>query len=1015
MTEVQVARLSAAKRALVERALLNRKRTTRIPRRPADASIPLTYAQRGMWFLDQWQPDSALYGVRSAFRLTGPLDVNALQGAFQELVRRHEILRTTFVSVDGRPVQVVSPDASITVDVRDDSVDSLREAEAARSFDLARGPMLRATLVVTGENEHVLLVSLHHIVADGWSYSLLIQELSALYAGRELPELPLQYGDFAVWQAQNLPAKDLAWWQDLLAGSPRLLTLPTDRPRPAVLSYRGGTRDFTVASPVAAALRELGQREGVTLFMTLLAAFKTLLHRYTGDVDLVVGCPVAGRNDRDLERLIGCFLNTLALRTDLGGDPSFLSLLGRVKQGTLAAYAHQDVPFEWLVEELRLGRNTSHTPVFQVMFAMENTLPADWHLPGIDVSVLPVSHPAESFDLSMAMSESPTGLVGTLSYSADLFDEGTIARLVDHFAALLGAIADDPSRRLSGYPVGELGGKRHHEAATAVSERSYDTGVLHGIWCEVLGVEEIDADADFFEAGGHSLLAVQVMARVRKALGVDLPVRALFEAPTLNTFAHQVYSGWHKAALPAISAVERTGPVALSHAQRRLWFTDLLDRSGSHHNVATALTIDGDLDVAALRRAVNEVRSRHESLRATFLQSVSQVVQPYSPVPAPVIDLSGLADAAEVASALAQAEATRPFDLEHGPVLRVNLLRLGTSRHVLLVTIHHIVTDAWSTALFFEELWEAYSGATLPPVAIQYADYAAWEQRWLTPNALAKADDYWRAQLAGAPATLDLNFDQPHPATPVFSSATLPYALSTSETEALVEFGLSENVTLFVTVLTAYLIVLHRRAEQTDIVLGTGIANRGSVEVERVIGFFTNQIVLRTPVNGSDTLRSLLARVREVTLGAYAHQEMPFDRLVELLQPPRLVNRPPLFQVEIEYHRSPDQPPAPDGLTIAPQERHSPTTTLDLSLHVVQTETVVRGGLVYNADVFAPATARRMLGEWRTLLTAMIRNPDSSMDTVDSLAAAAEEEWRKSAARDRAAAARARFDSVKRR
>ncbi|HEX5496979.1 MAG TPA: amino acid adenylation domain-containing protein, partial [Mycobacteriales bacterium] len=1381
----------------------------------------------------------------------------------------------------------------------------------------------------------------------------------ALSTGRpaDLPELPLQYADYAAWQERAQLNGDLRaqteWWKTELAGSAPLLELPTDRPRPAVPSHRAGSLDIRIPPNVAVKLRALSQREGTTLFMTLLAALQVLLHRYTDRTDMVVGSPVAGRTSSDLETMIGCFVNMLVLRTDLGGDPTFLELLSRVRHGTLAAYAHQDVPFERLVEELQVGRSTRHAPIFQVLFVLQNTPAPQWDLPGIIVRPMRIPAPAVRVDLSVEVADTTEGLVGTLDYSADLFDATTAARLLDHFGVLLNGVADSPGLRISDLPLlspaeqrqtleqrqtvehqsaarigpgdhtdpqrmfeaaarrtpdaiavtfGNLrvsyarlnaranqiahllrergvgtetrvaisgdwtpdlvagllgvlkaGGafvpvdpehpvsrlaflradsgvdlvltqqcwrERHggaevicldgepeelarqprgnpevaaetenlayivytsgstgkpkgvqvtrralasysaairtilgdgapidgwtfgfltapgtdlshtaifpsllhggcltllpeecrldglaFAAATARTRldvlkttptqlrallagasaqeilptrwlilggesipvalwnelidvggcrllnsygpteatvgcvthmarggnrvpagmavpigrplanarvyvldthqrpvphgvagelciagvqvargylgqpgltaehfvpdpygtrggRLYRTGdlarwtsdgeleflgrrdqqvkvrghrvelteieatllehpgvtaaavtvwqpkagdarvvahvvgtvdpdvlrafaatqlpghmvpsavlpldalpltasgkldrkalpnevppdreaqkvgaalpapgptadLVHAIWAEVLRTDQIGPGTDFFDAGGHSLLAVQVVARVRRMVGADLPVRTLFEAPTLASFARRVDAarraqpGTALPGTPVIRPAGRAAPIPVSSAQRRLWFVDQLDRSGTLHIQSVALNLDGPLAVPALRHAVDAVRHRHESLRTTFRQTrgvLEQVVAEHVYTPTPLVDLSALeqADGERTAQRLAEAEARRPFDLARGPLLRVGLVRLSTTQHVLLLTMHHLVTDAWSSALLFEELWTLYDAhrrgvpPRLPRLPVQYPDYAAWERRWLDDAALEKAASYWRQQLAGAPEALDLVYDRPLPNTPVFTSATVPYQLSATETRDLIAFSRGEEVTPYMTVLAAYLILLHRRTGQQDIVVGASTANRGIPDVERVIGFFTNQLVLRTRVSGDDSLRELLTRVREMTLDAYVHEEMPFDRLVAMLRPQRRLNRAPLYQAEIEFHRLTDQPPGPLGIAVSRRQVRGPATgtTLDLSLHVVQTETVLRGGLAYNADAIAPATARRMVGELRALLAVMAARPDAG---VGELVSRAEKEWRTAAARTRAVAARARFESL---
>ncbi|MFI0942886.1 condensation domain-containing protein [Streptomyces sp. NPDC021020] len=1051
--------LSPVKRALLERALAERRSRAAdgIPRRAGDGPAPLAFAQRGIWFLDRWQPDSGLYGARETLRLVGPLDVTALRRAVDAVVARHVVLRTSFPEDGGAPVQVAAPAGTVPVPLvdlrrlgpreREAAAARLRRAEAEWHFALASGPLLRAVLLRTADDEHLLLLSLHHIVADGWSYALLVAELSAhctafgTGAEPQVPELPLQFADFAAWQEDRARAgafrAGLDQWRERLAGAPAVLDLPADRPRPAVRDHHSGIAGSVLPAEVADGLRRLARREGATLFMTLLAGFHAVLHLWSGEADVVVGCPVAGRSHRDLEPLIGCFVNTVAVRCDTGGDPDFGTLLGRVRAAVLDAQARQDVPFELVVEELGLARSTAHSPVFQAMFAYQNVPRPVWDLAGVAVEPVGLTHPAEAFDLSLTMADDgPAGLTATLSYAADLFDAATAERLLADLGALLADAAADPDR-----PLTALGGvtppPRREFALPTASPAAVEPGpsgrarataeLLHGLWSDLLGPEagEVTDSTDFFRAGGHSLLAVQLVSRLRRDLAVDVPLRAVFEAPTPARLADRIaeaLAGGAAPVPPPVRADPGAGPAPLSHAQRRLWFVEQLDRGGAHHNVATALWLDGPLDAGALGRAADAVRARHDMLRTTVRQQAGgpvQVVAPARPCGLPVTDLAGqgTASAEEEALRLAEEEAALPFDLAADAPLRMRLVRLSPVRHLLLVTVHHIATDAWSTELLFEELWAAYAVAgagedpALPPLEVQYADYARWEREQL-PGVTARTADYWRERLAGAPEALALPYDRPLPGTAVFTAATLPYELGERETAELVAFCLREGVTVFMAVLAAYLMLLRHHCEQDDLVVGSGTAGRQTVEVEPVIGFFTNQLVLRTRVAATDTVREVLARVRETALGAQAHADLPFDRLVELLRPPRRPDRPPLFHVEIEYHRRPDTVPGPAGVTVTPQERHAPTATQDLSLHVVQTPTAVRGALVHNADSFTAATAARMLGELRALLSGVVAAPG---DTVADVTARAVDARRQETARQRATAARARFDSVRRR
>jgi amino acid adenylation domain-containing protein len=461
-------RLSAAKQALLERRLqraaASAPASPSIPRAPRDAELELSFAQWRLWFLDQFNAGSTEYNLGIARRLQGRLDVDALERALSEVVVRHEGLRTTFPSDDGRPRQVIAPPAPLELPVDDGAegaaVEKLVMEELDRPFDLATGPLFRARLWSLGPNDHALVVVMHHIVSDGWSMGVLARELEALYGAfsrgekSPLPPLPVQYADFAAWQRSYLSGPvleaELDHWRTTLAGAPAVLPLPTDRLRAPVRDAAGGRIEFTLPADIADGLHAVGRQQRATLFMVLLAAFQALLARYSGQDDVVVGSPVAGRIRTELEGLIGIFLNSLVLRTDCSGDPTFAELVGRVREVTLEAYDHQVLPFEKLVEELSPVRDPSHNPIFQVQFVLQNNEHVELHLG--DVTVAPILSTLEGakFDLNLHMWEIPgQGLRGSLSYSAQLFERATAERLVDHLQRLLVAVAVEPSRRVS--------------------------------------------------------------------------------------------------------------------------------------------------------------------------------------------------------------------------------------------------------------------------------------------------------------------------------------------------------------------------------------------------------------------------------------------------------------------------------------------------------------------------------------------------------------------------------------
>ncbi len=436
-------------------------------------TVPVSFAQQRLWFLDQLRPGGSDYNLAVALRLKGSLNVEALERCVNELVRRHESLRTTFKSVEGEPMQVIAPRASVWLspadlshlaeDEREAVVLRRARAEAARPFDLEKEPLARALLTRLAETEHILLFTMHHIISDGWSMGVLVRECSALYAaysaGKPSPlaELPVQYADYAIWQREWLTGEtletQLAYWRGQLAGAPPSLELPTDYTRPNIQATEGATQTIALSAELVTELKSLSRREGVTLFMTLLAAFNSLLYRYTGQDDILVGTPVVGRKDVRLESLIGFFVNTLTLRTDLSGAPTFSELLARVREVCLGAYAHQDVPFEKLVEELQPERSLNQTPLFQVMFALQNTPQEELNLPGVTLETLEVENTTTKFDLSFSATESDGQLSCVLRYKTALFEAATIARMLRHFELLLRSAAERTNERITSLPI----------------------------------------------------------------------------------------------------------------------------------------------------------------------------------------------------------------------------------------------------------------------------------------------------------------------------------------------------------------------------------------------------------------------------------------------------------------------------------------------------------------------------------------------------------------------------------
>jgi non-ribosomal peptide synthetase component F len=542
----------------------------RVPRGSGkeDAALPLSFAQERLWVLDRLQQGSAAYNMPLQVRLRGALAIPALAEAFAAVVGRHETLRTHFsegAERAGHPIQIIAPPpsswplpvvdlAGLSASERDNAARRLAEEEARQPFRLDTGPVLRTFLLRLDSDEHLLLLNIHHIATDGWSMGLLLAELQELYGARSLPELPVQYADFAVWQRRRLDGeileREVAWWRERLRGLPEL-DLPTDRPRPAVPSGSGSEVPVALGPDLSRDLTALARSAGATPFMVLLAGWSALLAGWSGQHDLAVGGPVAGRTRKETESLIGFFVNSLVLRCDLAGEPDFATLLGRARQTVLDAHAHQELPFEKLVDALQPRRDLARAPLFQVMLALQAfSLPA-LELDGVTLEPAPVPTETAKVDLTLHLRETADGFTGMLEYATDLFDRTTAERLADGLRTLLAAAVADPGlsltelMRKTSLP---LAVQRQIAAAPApaaeapayVPPRSDLERTLCAAWAEALGLERVGVRENFFEIGGNSLAMVRLHSKLGEILGREVPIATLFSHPTIESLAKEL-------------------------------------------------------------------------------------------------------------------------------------------------------------------------------------------------------------------------------------------------------------------------------------------------------------------------------------------------------------------------------------------------------------------------------------------------------------------------------------------
>jgi acyl-CoA synthetase (AMP-forming)/AMP-acid ligase II/acyl carrier protein len=1000
----------------------------------------LSEGQRSLWFMQQLDPDSSAYNLARAFAIgradrPDDLDREALDASLCLLLERNTSLRTTFHSNLGIPVCRIAPPARTllrTVTIAPDALDDAMAEEAEQPFDLERDPLLRAVLFVTPAAAPVLLITVHHIAVDLWSFGILLRELSVMYPalaeGRH-PALPApsSYQAYVRHQQETLRTKGAslaAYWHGKLAGELPVVELPDPRTRPAVQTYAGATWRQELSTQQTAQIKALATAAKSTSFLVLLSGLQTVLQRYTGVDDIVIGTVVAGRRQAASASIVGYLVNTVVLRADLSGDPSFVELLGRNGIMLEEAVTHQDYPFSRVTADMSKGSDPSRSPLFQVMVAFEQS-PGEPALAGLAVDepgctlnvgdTAWVSRPLPSrgaaFDLTLRVVETSGRLITSWEYNTDVLEEGLVARLSLDLAALLGAAADTPERRIGELPLpsgtGDTVGQDLSDMARKSGTRDpgdpaterAETGPTSGepaddpvdqvsetirqIYADLLEIPDIGPDDDFFEEGGHSLLATQLAARVRAGLGVELSTRVVFTASTVRQLAAHVTSEQRASGRLSASgprAMPTTGPAPLSYPQTRLWFVDQLSPDTAAYNIPVALRLQGPLDFAALAGSFYGVLRRHQALRTYFPMTETGPVQS-------VIDAAparlGVVDATQTPedqfrTELAEA-ARRPFDLGKGPLVRLTLYRRGADDHVLLLVMHHIVADGWSLGVMTEEVTAGYEALTrgLPdpgvPPQVQYPDYA----RWLSEHdgdAQGEHLEYWTRHLDGS-VPLNLPTRQPRPALQSFAGAHHHWQLDARTTHALRKVCLGTDGTLFMVLLAAYGLLLGRHSYASDVVVGTPISGRTHLETEGVIGMFVNTLALRLDMSDDPTFTDLVLRVREVCLDGYDHQAVPFERLVETLQPARDLGRTPLFQSAFVLQNTPRPAPRLTGLAVERLELDTATSKFDISLELEESAGGLVGAFEYCTDLFDQETVARFASDFTRLLRSIAAGP----------------------------------------
>jgi amino acid adenylation domain-containing protein len=970
----------------------------------AESSFPTTFGQQGFWFIDQFEEGTDAYNDGEAFRLTGKLDVTALVRAVNQLVERHEALRTRLMVVDGAPRQVVDKRWAGRMEViqapvmpdRDAAGQAFAESVLARPFDLASGLLFRAELLRFDDEDHLLVLGAHHIIVDGSSFAIVMRELGLLYlsvrtgTAAQLPSLPVRYTDFASWQRELMQSaeseRQLSLWLDQISGAPHvLLSLCTRRPG---IEPAGGRVEFRLPAGTTDALTDMSRKAGTTVPMTLLAVYEVLLSRVGNVADLLVGMPVSGRTLPEVEELVGYFANTLAIRADLRDDPRFRDLLLQVRRTALSAYANQDVPFDRIVEAVNPTRMSGVPPLVQVSFQyFDSSSHIELKLPSVQSAALQVLGRRVPFSLSLDIFRAGDALFGQLHFDQAVFDEAFVSEFASAFQSVIAQALSNEDSRVSEFRISQ-GLIRLCEAVTADDARSAAFSaprpgveqIVADIMAEVLGVEVLGRDDSFFALGGHSLASVKVIFRVRELLGTAVSVRTLFENPTVAGFA-AVLTDKVPIQVP-ISRAPDDSPVPMSYAQRRLWFVHELDPASTAYNLCQAFRICGPLSATALATAVDRLVARHEVLRTRFGVRAGIMVQLIDERPTAglqVVQASSGADRDRTAHEFVRETVTHPFDLGQGPLFRPRLLRFDEQDHLLVLAMHHIVLDGWSVTLLLEDLAGLYGNEEPAPLAWRYRDFAAWQHQVLSGESLDHQLKYWSDHVADAPTVLDFLRPKAGREKSGAIEGTVTFELSAEIVAELRALSRASGGTLFMTLLAAFEVLLSRFTGERDLLVGVPFSGRSIPEAENIVGLFVNMLPLRADLTADPTFAELVRSVREVVLGSLAHPDLPFDHLVEAVNPRRLPGVQPLIQVAFQMIEAQAGASFALGDTTATPLAETPgmvNADLPLAMDLYHHGGGMRGLLTFSETVFSAGEAECMVVCFRALIDQVVLDSD---------------------------------------
>ncbi|MBF0288100.1 MAG: amino acid adenylation domain-containing protein [SAR324 cluster bacterium] len=987
----------------------------------------LTPVQEGMLFYALYDKTSLAYFEQVYYHISGKLSVNAFERAWNELVKRHDILRTIFVYKNvPQPLQIVLKERQLEIHFEDLQGISPEEQEAhcqqyrktdqSLPFDLSKDVLMRFAVFQLGEASCNLIWSCHHILLDGWSVSRLYEEFFILYDAflhEQTIHLPpsIPFSKYLTWLNKQNKQEAKEYWKNYLSHYHQLTSVPQISAKSELAVEKSlipETFTFQMTREVTLGLKELASRNHVTLNTVFMTLWGILLSKYNEVDDIVFGAAVSGRpaEIEGIESIVGLFINTIPIRIKLTSGHTFRDLLQTVQKESAQGQNYHYTSLVDIMMDTSLQRN-----LFDHILIFENfpSLEGDQERAN---SPFVVDHfekfELTSYDLSIQVFPD-NELEFVIIYQPALYEREMIVRIEYHLSLIFEEILQDESLAVHTLNILSEDEKENYLQASRIvatdetlnrktstpyaAPENEDQEKLVSIWQESLKLERLGIDDNFFELGGHSLLATRIVSRIHKLLEVEVGLKEFFDHPNIRSLWKLIHQK-EATEFTDIPALPKQQHYDVSHAQRRLWILEQMQEESTAYNMQGSIILEGNLNVPAFQKAFQSIVQRHESLRTTFISiegEPKQTIHESLQLELNIMDLCGQQNPEERAREIVKQDESLPFDLEKGPLLRGILLKIADDKHVFVFNIHHIIGDGWSFGVLVQEtfcLYEAFvkeEQSALPPLRIQYKDYAAWQNNLLLEQGTADHREYWLQKLSGELPVLELPLNYPRPPIMSYQGNSLPFALNLELTQPFQQLCQDNQASLFMGLLAVVKILLHRYTNQEDILVGSPIAGRNHPDLEGQIGFYVNTLVLRDQLKSHETFEEVLQKIRQTTMEAYDHQIYPFDKLVDELNAPRFTDRSPLFDVMVVLQNQEFNKMELKDIKMVPFVEGAATSRFDLTFNFMETDSALQATLDYRTDLFEIERIHQLWRHLDAIVKEVIEHPQQPIARLEFL------------------------------